>query len=160
MSKPPFPTPSIYLFFTLFIPLWTSSKLFFIFIFKTFKNNFIYFWLHWFFGAACGLSLVWRMGAILQLQCMDFSLQGLLLLPSTGSRVSGLQQLWRQGSRAQAQKLWYMGLVPCSMWDFSGARTEPTSPALAGGFLTTGPPEKSPKLGFDIVSSFLDTYSH
>ena len=32
----------------------------------------------------------------------------------------------------------------CSMWDLPGAGIEPTmSPALAGGFLTTRPPEKS-----------------
>ena len=41
------------------------------------------------------------------------------------------------------------------MWDLPGARIEPTSPALAGRFLTIGPPEKFLKLGFDIVSSFL-----
>ena len=30
--------------------------------------------------------------------------------------------------------------LPCSMWDFPRPGTEPASPALAGGFLTTGPP--------------------
>ena len=29
------------------------------------------------------------------------------------------------------------------MWDLSGPGIEPVSPALAGGFLTTGPPGKS-----------------
>ena len=29
------------------------------------------------------------------------------------------------------------------MWDFPGAGIESMSPALAGGFLTTGPPGKS-----------------
>ena len=37
------------------------------------------------------------------LQCMGFSLQWLLLLWSTGSRASGLQQLWLLGSSVQAQ---------------------------------------------------------
>ena len=40
------------------------------------------------------------------------------------------------GSRAQAQLL-------RSMWDLPGAGIEPVSPTLAGGFLTTGPPEES-----------------
>ena len=30
------------------------------------------------------------------------------------------------------------------MWDLPGPGHEPVSPALAGGFLTTGPPEKPP----------------
>ena len=30
------------------------------------------------------------------------------------------------------------------MWDFPGPGLEPLSPALAGGFLTTAPPGKSP----------------
>ena len=36
-----------------------------------------------------------------------------------------------------------MGLVLCSMWDLPGPGTELVSPALADGFLPTGPPEKS-----------------
>ena len=47
-----------------------------------------------------------------------FSLRWLLLLPSTGSRVCGLQQLWHLGSvgwligsREQGQQLWCTGLV-------------------------------------------------
>ena len=47
-----------------------------------------------------------------------FSLWWLLLLPSTGSRVCGLQQLWHLGSvgwligsREQGQQLWCTGLV-------------------------------------------------
>ena len=33
--------------------------------------------------------------------------------------------------------------LPHGMWNAPRAGLEPTSPALAGGFLTTGPPEKS-----------------
>ena len=33
--------------------------------------------------------------------------------------------------------------LPCGMGDLCGPRMEPMSPALAGGFLTTGPPGKS-----------------
>ena len=32
----------------------------------------------------------------------------------------------------------------CGMWDLPGPEREPVSPALAGGFLTTGPPGESP----------------
>ena len=32
--------------------------------------------------------------------------------------------------------------MPCGMWDLPGPGTEPVSPALAGRFLTTGPPGK------------------
>ena len=32
------------------------------------------------------------------------------------------------------------------MWDLPGPGLEPVSPALAGGFLTTAPPGKSPRL--------------
>ena len=79
---------------------------------------FIYFWLHWVFIAACGLSLVAASGGQSSLRCRGFSLQCLLLLCSTGSRHVGFsscgtqaQQLWHEGSRAQAQQLWHTGLV-------------------------------------------------
>ena len=35
--------------------------------------------------------------------------------------------------------------LPCNMWDLPGPGIEPVSPALAGGLLTTAPPEKSLK---------------
>ena len=35
--------------------------------------------------------------------------------------------------------------LPCSMWDLPGPGIKPVSPALAGRFLTTGPPGKSPE---------------
>ena len=47
---------------------------------------FIYFWLHWVFIAARGLSLVVVSGDYSSLQCAGSSLQWLLLLRSTGSR--------------------------------------------------------------------------
>ena len=34
------------------------------------------------------------------------------------------------------------------MWDLPGPELEPVSPALAGGFLTTAPPGKSPPIFF------------
>ena len=50
---------------------------------------FIYFWLHWVFVAARGLSLVAATGGYSSLWCTGFSLQWLLLLQSTGSRHVG-----------------------------------------------------------------------
>ena len=38
------------------------------------------------------------------------------------------------------------------MWDLSRPGLEPVSPALAGGFLTTGPPGKSWLLFFNLTS--------
>ena len=35
------------------------------------------------------------------------------------------------------------------MWDLPGPGLEPVSPALAGGFLTTAPPGKSPLNSFE-----------
>ena len=48
-------------------------------------------WLYWVFAAAHRLSLGWGAGAALQLQCAGFSLQWLLLLWITGSRVPKLR---------------------------------------------------------------------
>ena len=46
----------------------------------------IYFWLHWVFVAACGLSLVVASGGYSSLRYAGFSLWRLLLLWSIGSR--------------------------------------------------------------------------
>ena len=76
------------------------------------------------FAAAQGLSLA--VGAV-------FPCQRLLLLQTMGSRVCRFQQLW-----------WVVGLVTLGTWDLSSwTGIKPMSPAMAGGFLTTGPPGKS-----------------
>ena len=62
-----------------------SPWLFFFFFF----NKFIYFWLRWVFIAACRLSLVAVSGSYSLLPCVGFSLEWLLLLRSTGSRLAG-----------------------------------------------------------------------
>ena len=63
------------------------------------------FWLHWVFIAACRLSLVEARGGLFSScrACSGFSLQGLLLLLSTGSRALRLQQLQLVGFRVRAQ---------------------------------------------------------
>ena len=38
--------------------------------------------------------------------------------------------------------------LPCNIWDLPQPRIEPASPALEGGFLTTGPPGKLPQFNF------------
>ena len=48
-----------------------------------------YFWLHWVFVAAWGLSLVVASRDYSSLRCAGFSLQSLLLLRSMGSRCAG-----------------------------------------------------------------------
>ena len=65
-----------------------------------------------------GFSLVALSGGYSSLWCVDFSLQWLLLLRSTGSRRMGFSSCgtWAQqwqltGSRAQAQQLWHVGSV-------------------------------------------------
>ena len=40
------------------------------------------------------------------------------------------------------------GQLLCGMWDLPRPGLEPMSPALAGGFLTTAPPGKSPEKSF------------
>ena len=72
--------------------------------FYFFIHSFIYlFWAV--LGHCCcvGFSLVGGEQRLLSLQGVSFPLHWLLLLQSTGSRASGLQQLLFLGSRAQAQ---------------------------------------------------------
>ena len=38
------------------------------------------------------------------------------------------------------------------MWDLPGPGLKPVSPTLAGGFLTTAPPGKSPENVFNVAS--------
>ena len=67
-----------------------------------------------------------RAGTTLQLQCSGFSLRWLLLLQSTGSRAQGF-------SCPEACGIFW-------------TRDQTVSPALAGRFLTIGPPGTSPPL--------------
>ena len=93
------------------------------------------FWLQWVFTAACMLSLVVASGG--------YSLvvvRGLLTVMRrhTGSRACGLQYFWCVGSEVVAHGL------SCP----KACGIECTSPALAGRFLTTGPPGKSQMIPF------------
>ena len=95
-------------------------------------NLFTYCWLCWGFVAALGLSLAVASRGYSSLRCVGFSLRWPLLLQSTGSRRVGFRSCGPQTK------------VPCSTWDLPRPGMEPMSPASAGGFLTTGPPGKSP----------------
>ena len=64
-----------------------------------------------------------------------FSLQWRLLLCSMDSKCTGVSS---RGTQA-----WLL----CGMWDLPGPGIEPMSPALAGGFLTIGPPRISDSIG-------------
>ena len=80
---------------------------------------------------------------------MGFSLCWLLLLRSTGSRLTSFsncsvwtQQLWLLDSRVLVQKLWLTALVAPRLVESSLTRNRPVPPQLAGRFLTTRLPGK------------------
>ena len=121
--------------------------------FSFFKKKiylFIYFWLHWVFVAARGLSLqLWQVGAALYCgaqpsHCDGFSCCGAWALGARASVVvaCGLSSC---GSRALERRLSSCGTraqLLHGTWDLPGPGIEPVSPALAGGLLTTAPPGK------------------
>ena len=63
-----------------FFPIWIAFSSHLIDVGKT--STFIYFWLHWVFIAACGLSLVAVRRGYSLLWCMGFLLQWFILLRS------------------------------------------------------------------------------
>ena len=64
-----------------------------------------YFWSHWVFVAASGLSLAAVSGGYFSLWCMRFWLLWLLLLRSTGSRPTGFSSWLHASSEAVAHRL-------------------------------------------------------
>ena len=92
-----------------------------------------------------GFLKLQQVGAALKLQRTGFSLRWLLLLWCRGSRAHSRRCC---GSWALEHGLSRYGTrtpLPHSTWDLPRPGMEPVSPppALAGGFLTTGPPGKS-----------------
>ena len=59
-----------------------------------------------------------------------------------GAQAVGYSGTWPLGSRAQAQSLWFMGLVVCGTWDLPRPGIKPVSPAVPGRFFTTEPAGK------------------
>ena len=90
------------------------------------------------FTAAHGLSLVAVSRGYSSLWCAGFSLQWLLLLPSTGSRRRGFNscgaRVQSTGSVVTAHGLSFS--LECGIFLDWGSNP---NPALAGGFLTSGP---------------------
>ena len=101
-------------------------------------------------GLRCcvGFSLVVVTGGPSSLRYLGVSLQWLLLLLNTGSRVHGLQQLWLAGSRAQAQQLWLRGLVAVQHVGSSQIRDQTPVSCIGRRFFTTKPPGKPQKWPF------------
>ena len=103
-----------------------------------------------------GFLQLWRAGAILRSGvwvsiCSSFSCcrAGALGVWASVVAARGLSSC---GSRALERSLSSCGAwaqLFCSMWDLPRPGLEPVSPALAGRFLTTVPPGKSPGLDFE-----------
>ena len=105
----------------------TTKTLSFLFISLLFLNT-IYLFL-----AALGLCCyVWAFSSCSEQGLLSSHVQELLLSWSMGSRVNQLQQLWCLGLVA----LWHM--------ESSWIRGQTRVPALAGGFLATGPSRSPP----------------
>ena len=100
-----------------------------------------YFWLHWVFAAVCWLSAVVQAGA----PAAGFSVGWPLLLWGMGPRACRLQELRCPGLWSKAQQLWHTGSAAPQYAASSQTGDRTMSPALAGGFLTTGP-QASPGL--------------
>ena len=93
------------------------------------------FWLSWVLIAVHELSLIAGSGAtlLIAVRCLLFALQWLLVDHRLLSVGFSSNNMW-------VQDLGHSGLV---VWKLPGPGIELVSPALVGGFLTTGPPGKS-----------------
>ena len=114
-----------------------NSLFFFNSLFK--KKIVSLFLLCWVLVAVWAFLQLRRAGATLWSRGTGFSLQWLLLLWSTGSRVRRLRQLWPWAQGAQLLH---------GRWDLLGPAIEHTSAALASRFFTTEPPGKSLMFSF------------
>ena len=126
------------------------------YFFLIFVYLFIYFWLHWVFVAAHGLSLVAASGGYSSLWCMGFSLRWLLLLWSTGSRCMGFSSCGLWALECRLSSCGARALLLPGMWDPPRPGLEPVSPAVAGGFLTSAPPGKTR----NIISCLVQAMPH
>ena len=66
------------------------------------------------------------------------------LLQCAGSRAHGLLYLWLQTLECRLSSCGPQAQLLHGMWDLPRPGIKPVSPALAGGFLTTASPGKSP----------------
>ena len=98
------------------------------------------------------------MGAIVQLHCIGFSFQKLVLLQSMGSRARGASVVvasacssWALERRLSSCGTW--AELPHGTWNLPGPGIKCMSPAVAGRFLTAGPSRKSPAVRFSYSAS-------
>ena len=108
-----------------------------------------YFWLHWVFVAAPGVSVVAASQSYSSLRYTGFPLWCLLYCRAQAlgawASVVVAHGLSSCGSWALDHRLSSCGARAqslCGMWDLPRSGLEPMPPALAGGFLTTAPPGK------------------
>ena len=104
---------------------------------------FFYFCQRWVFIAGHGLSLIVVSQWFFSCKSTGFSLRQLLSLGSTGCRARGLSD---RSSRVLERRLSSCGAwakLLHGVWNLPGPGIRPVSPALAGRFLTTGPPGRS-----------------
>ena len=133
----------------------TSAK-YYVYIFLICLFYFIQFWLRWVFVAVRGLSLVVVSGGYSSLRCTGFSCCRARALGTQASVVAA-RGLSSCGLRAVEYRLSSCGAqaqLLCGMWDLPGPGLKPMSPALAGRFLTTAPPGKSPNIIFFSLLGF------
>ena len=135
------------------LQLWNCFHIHSFFIYK-----FIYLFIFGCVGSlllCAGFLQLWQAGATLHCgvrasHCGGFSCCGARALGAWASVVVAFR-LSSCGSRALEHRLSSCGAwasLLCSMWDLPGLGIEPMTPALAGGFLTTAPPGKSPHTFF------------
>ena len=127
--------------------VWRQKSVHLSLSFLLFKKRLIYFifWLWWVFATAHGLSLVVASRGYSLLRCTGFSLRGPL------SRSSG--------SAGLAQQLCTGWAAPSHVGS-SQSRDPTGTPALQGGFLTTGPPVLEAPISFCFTISWsLHTFS-
>ena len=88
-----------------------------------------------------GLSLVVASrGSSLTVLCR------LLLLRSAGSRIRGFSDCGSQALESQPRSCSAWAWLPHDKWNLPRAGIKPVFPALADGFITSGPPGKSPSI--------------
>ena len=117
---------------------------------KFWSVYFIYFWLHWDFIAAHGLSLVAKSMGLLSKLCARSSLLWLLICRASGFSSCSSQALeFRVGSLMHRVSC----LAACVIL-VPRPEIEPMFPAFAPGFLTSGLPGKFLSICF-ICSIFL-----
>ena len=120
---------------TKFYPTVTSHVPFFFSYLSIYLS--IYLWLRWVFVAVHRLFSSCGEGGYSSLRCVDFSLQWLLLLWSTGSRRAGsvIVACGLSSCGSRAQQLWRMGFIAPRHLGSSRTRDQTRVPCIGGRIL-------------------------